>query len=234
MTILAVSTFLLLAACAETEGKNDSKNSNNEDNNDVVTERNENDNNENNENNNNGNENDNDSSNEENEEESVLDAEAANVDDIFETNNGTFTMVAKADDFDPLKTGPITIEIDQLFIASGEVDNDTVRFSDLDSNEVDFIQLDYQLENKAKEDVTFDMTRITISTNTGKQLTTDYGLTTDLPREIMAGTVHSGSLVFFLESDDVEEIESIRLKIDSPRNDNYDEVGDEIDEELEF
>jgi hypothetical protein len=226
ITILSLSTLLLLVACAETEGKNESENNNNQNNSEAVAQVNKHE--------SNSQTAMNEDNEEEQEQEVVLDASTANVGDMYETNNGTFTMVTKADDFSPLKSGPITIEIDQLIIASGEIDKDAVRYSELESNEVDIIQLDYQLENRANEDVTFDMSRVTISTNTGKQLSTDYNLTTNLPNELMAGTFHSGSLIFLIEDESLEEVESIRIKIQGPRNSNFDTIGDDIDEELEF
>lgn len=240
---LSMSTLLLLAACGDedTSANNTGNNNENENNNVEEVNNNDGDNSENeqeNEENNNSNNNA-DDNNEGNENEAADEADDiadsswdTEVGETVETDGGTFTLHARADDIDTIETGPIVMEIEQLNAQSGELSSDFAEM--MDTEELHMIQMDLNVENTADEDIMFYSGQATISTSTGEQLESDMWLSDHIDGDMMSGTNASGTFFFVLENSDAADVESVRLTWNAPNNEDFESVGEDVDIEVEF
>ncbi|MCR6097741.1 hypothetical protein HXA31_00160 [Salipaludibacillus agaradhaerens] len=211
---VSLSTFLIVAACGVgNEGADGDNNVNNE----VENEQN--------------------NVNDGNEAENAADeiAEGAwetEVGETVETEAGTFTLHARADDIETIETGPIVMEIEQLNAQSGELSDEMAEI--LDTEELHMIQLDLTVENTADEDIMFYSGQATISTSTGEQLESDMWLSDYIDGEMMAGTKANGTFFFVLENSDAADVESVRLTWNAPLDEDWENVGEDVDIKVAF
>ncbi|WP_078592978.1 hypothetical protein [Evansella clarkii] len=154
------------------------------------------------------------------------------VGDTIENEGGVFTLHNRQDDIDTIETGPIIMDIQQVAAVSGELTGEMADF--LETDELDYIQVDIQVENTADEDITFYAGQARMSTSTGEQLESDMWLSDHIDGEMMAGTSQSGSFFFVLENSNAEEVESVRLVWSAPHDEDWEDAGDEVDIEVEF
>lgn len=147
-----------------------------------------------------------------------------------ENEGGTFTLHTRQDEIDTIKTGPIIMEIEQLNTVSGELSGDLADF--LESDHIEYIQMDLVVENTSDEDVTFYSAQAEIATSTGEQLEPDMWMSDHIKGDLMSGTQHSGSLFFILENSKAEDVESIRIKWSAPHNEDWEDVGEAVDIEI--
>ncbi|SDO18118.1 DUF4352 domain-containing protein [Alkalicoccus daliensis] len=154
------------------------------------------------------------------------------VGETIENEGGTFTLHARQDEIDTVETGPVVMEITQVNAASGELAPDLAEM--METEELDYIQMDVEVENTADEDITFYASQATISTSTGEQLEQDLWLSDHIDGELMAGTSHSGSFFFVLENSQAEEVESLRAVWSAPHDEDWEDLGEEVDIEIEF
>ncbi|MCR6109499.1 hypothetical protein HXA35_04015 [Bacillus sp. A301a_S52] len=214
LVCVSLSTFLIVAACGdENEGADGDNNVNNE----VDNEQN--------------------NINDGNEAENAADeiAEGAwetEVGETVETEAGTFTLHARADDIETIETGPIVMEIEQLNAQSGELSDEMAEI--LDTEELHMIQLDLTVENTADEDIMFYSGQATIATSTGEQLESDMWLSDYIDGEMMAGTKANGTFFFVLENSDAADVESVRLTWNAPLDEDWENVGEDVDIEVAF
>ncbi|MCR6105404.1 hypothetical protein HXA34_03800 [Salipaludibacillus agaradhaerens] len=211
---VSLSTFLIIAACGDgNEGADGDNNVNNE----VENEQN--------------------NVNDGNEAENAADeiAEGAwetEVGETVETEAGTFTLHARADDIETIETGPIVMEIEQLNAQSGELSDEMAEI--LDTEELHMIQLDLAVENTADEDIMFYSGQATIATSTGEQLESDMWLSDYIDGEMMAGTKANGTFFFVLENSDAADVESVRLTWNAPLDEDWENVGEDVDIKVAF
>ncbi|UJW56632.1 hypothetical protein HXZ66_04030 [Bacillus sp. A116_S68] len=211
---VSLSTFLIVAACGDgNEGADGDNNVNNE----VENEQN---------NVNDGNEAENTA------DEIAEGAWETEVGETVETEAGTFTLHARADDIETIETGPIVMEIEQLNAQSGELSDEMAEI--LDTEELHMIQLDLTVENTADEDIMFYSGQATISTSTGEQLESDMWLSDYIDGEMMAGTKANGTFFFVLENSDAADVESVRLTWNAPLDEDWENVGEDVDIEVAF
>ncbi|WP_277680032.1 LptM family lipoprotein [Gracilibacillus dipsosauri] len=150
----------------------------------------------------------------------------------IENEGGTFTLHARSKEVHEFETGPVKLSVDKIAVASGELKGEMKEF--MESDEIDYIQIDLTVENTSEEDITFFAGQATISTDTGEQLESDMFLSEHIEGEMMANTKRSGSLFYVLENSSAEDVESIRLVIDAPIDADWNEIGEKIDEEIEL
>lgn len=149
-----------------------------------------------------------------------------------ETDDGKLTLHKRWEDGETYETGPIILTIDKVFTASGELEGE---MANLIGEHVEYIQVDISVENTSENDITFYAGQGIIATNTGEQVETDVWMSDYIPGDMMAGTKASGSFFYILENSNAEEIETIRMVFSAPyETDSFENVGDEIDFEIEL
>lgn len=154
------------------------------------------------------------------------------VGETVENEGGIFILRSRQDDIDTVETGPVVMEIPQVNASSGELSPDLAEM--METEDLEYIQMDVEVENTSDEDITFYVNQVTVSTNTGEQLEADFWMSDYIDSEMMAGTSHSGSFFFILENSNAEDIESIRAVWSAPINEDWDELGEEVDIDIEF
>ncbi|MCK0470375.1 hypothetical protein [Halalkalibacter sp. APA_J-10(15)] len=167
------------------------------------------------------------------EEEQVLD-EATGHDegDVVENEGGTFTLISKQDDIESQETGPMIVDITQINASSGQLQGDLADF--LETTEIEYIQVDMEVENTSDDTIFFYPGQATITTNTGEQLESDMWLSDHIDGEFIGAVRKSGSQFFILENSTADEIETVRIIINAPHNEEWEDTGDKIDFTVEF
>ncbi|NJP38453.1 hypothetical protein [Alkalicoccus luteus] len=243
--LLSISVILLLVACGEENNVNETEASNNNDATNQIEDSPEN-------NSNNGDNdeevsNEHDNSNEaandsadqnlNNEDEEVMeevqeDGWETEVGETIENEGGTFTLHARQDDIDTIETGPVIMDILQVNTISGELTPDMAEL--MESDVIDYIQIDVEVQNSSDDDITFYVNQATISTDTGEQLESDWLMSDYLDSDMMANTNHSGSFFFILENSNAEDVNSVRMTWSAPIDEDWNELGEDIDIEISF
>jgi hypothetical protein len=154
------------------------------------------------------------------------------VGETVENEGGTFTLHARQDDIDTVETGPVVMEIEQVNAASGELSPDLAAM--MESENIEYVQMDITVENTGEEDITFYASQATIATSTGEQLESDMWMSDHIDGEMMSGTSHSGSFFFILENSNAEDIENVRITWSAPHDEDFNDIGEEVDIEASF
>ncbi|ADH97773.1 hypothetical protein [Salisediminibacterium selenitireducens] len=154
------------------------------------------------------------------------------VGETIENEGGVFTLHARAEPVDPVETGPVVVEIDQLNVQSGDLSGEMAEF--METDRLEMIQLDLSVANTSDEDIAFYADQAEIATSTGEQLQADFWLSDSIGGEMMGNTSSQGTLFFVLESTSAEEVEHIRIRWSAPQDDNYDSIGEDVDLTVEF
>lgn len=151
--------------------------------------------------------------------------------DVIENEAGSFKAHTTFESPKTVETGPIILTIDKIVTASGDLTEEWTEM--LETDHLEYIQVDISVENTSEEDITFYAGQGTISTNTGEQLETDMFLSGHIAGDMMSGTKANDTFFYILENSNAEDVESIRFKFSAPYNtESYDDVGEELDFEI--
>lgn len=156
----------------------------------------------------------------------------AEVGNVREDENGTFTLVASNTDLVTQETGPMILNVTQVNAISAQIKGELADF--MESDVMEYIQIDMEVENTSEETINFYPGQATITTNTGEQLEPDMWLSDHIEGEFIGAVKKSGSEFFVLENSKAEDIEWVRIIIDAPHNENWDDVGEKLDFKIEF
>ncbi|GAE30000.1 hypothetical protein [Halalkalibacter hemicellulosilyticus] len=169
----------------------------------------------------------------ENEKEQALDDVSDHEEgDVVENEGGTFTLISKQDEIESQETGPMIVDITQVNASSGQLQGDLADF--METTEIEYIQIDMEVENTSDDTIFFYPGQATITTNTGEQLESDMWLSDHIDGEFIGAVRKSGSQFFILENSTADEIETVRIIINAPHNEEWEDVGDKIDFTVEF
>ncbi|ACB83966.1 hypothetical protein [Natranaerobius thermophilus] len=161
-----------------------------------------------------------------------IDEGEAEVGDTVTTEAGDMTLIAQNDDIDAIETGPFRIDIEQVNAVSGDLNPQSAEM--FDTEQLEYIQLDLQVENTSDEDLIFYAGQAQIVTNTGEQLESDMWMSDHIEGEFMGGVTQEGTLIYPLEQSQAEEVETVRIVIGAPQDEDWQEVGEEVDFEVEL
>lgn len=175
------------------------------------------------------------SSDEESSEESEETSEGTTETEIGETTEnegGTFTLHSRNQEAQTFETGPVELTVEKVVAASGELNAELANM--MDTDEIDYIQVDLAVENTSEEDITFFSGQGEMATSTGEQLEPDMLMSDHIDGEMMGNTNASGSFFYVLENSNAEDIESARLVFSAPTNQDFEDIGEELDFEIEL
>lgn len=161
-----------------------------------------------------------------------IDEGEAEVGDTVTTEAGNMTLKAQNDDIDTIETGPFKVEIEQVNAISGDLNPQTAEM--FGAEQLEYIQIDLQAENTSEEDLIFYAGQAQIVTNTGEQLESDMWMSDHIEGEFMGGVIQKGTLIYPLEQSQAEEIETVRIVISAPQDEDWQEVGEEVDIEIKL
>ncbi|PYZ96602.1 hypothetical protein CR205_12900 [Alteribacter lacisalsi] len=154
------------------------------------------------------------------------------VGETIENEGGSFTLVNRLDGIEPMESGPIVMNVEQINVISAQYEGELAE--SMATNEADYIQVDMAVENTADADHIFNAAQGTLVTNTGEQLEADLWMSDPIPGDIMSGATLSGSAFYVLESSAAEDIEWVRIQWSAPQDEDWEDVGEEIDEQFEL
>lgn len=154
------------------------------------------------------------------------------VGETIENEGGSHTLIKRFDQVESKETGPIILNIPQINTISSQLKGEMAEF--LETDAIEYIQIDMEVENTSEETISFYADQATITTNTGEQLESDMWLSDYIDGDYIGAVKKSGSLFFILNNSNAEDIEWVRIIIEAPHDENWDSVGEKIDFQVDF
>ncbi|WP_339184149.1 hypothetical protein [Oceanobacillus sp. FSL W7-1293] len=168
-----------------------------------------------------------------NTEEQTEDSESPQQGETEETEDGTRTLHRMWEEGETFETGPIVLTIDKIATAEASFEGETADM--LETDHIEYIQVDVSVENTSDNDVTFYAGQGRMATSTGEQIEPDLWLSGHIDGEMMAGTKANDTFYYMLENSEAEDVESVRLVFSAPYDsESYDDLGEELDFEIEL
>ncbi|WP_078392608.1 hypothetical protein [Shouchella patagoniensis] len=142
--------------------------------------------------------------------------------DVEETEEGTFE-VYKQTDGESVEAGPVHLEIEQALVGTAQLDGYIAAFTS--EEQIDYIQLDVNVENTSSEDVHFAFGHAKMTTNTGEEVEVpNIVLSDESDHELQGNDSQSGSFIYPLEESTVADIQELEFVFTGP--------GESADSEL--
>jgi len=157
--------------------------------------------------------------------------EEASVGDTITSDVGEATLVSLTDDVGTFESGPIELTIEKANGASMKVSDGYVDMFN-GEEELEYIQVDMTVENTAEDHITFYASQAVMTTDSGEQLDPDMLLSDHIDGEFLGEITKSGTSFYFLENSLAEEVESITLFFSAASDENFENVGEEIEVEI--
>lgn len=134
------------------------------------------------------------------------------------------------------ETGPIKYSLNALQLSKLTATTDEMaEILEIEKDkECAVLVIDISAENTSAETINFYLGMATATTNTKEQVESDGFLEEYMDGEFLGQVIHSGTLVYILENSKAEDITNVKLYVDAPTDENYDEVGEPLELELTF
>lgn len=160
------------------------------------------------------------------------DSKEASVGDVVTSEAGEAALVSRTDDVGTFESGPIKLTIEKANGVSMAVSDDYIEF--FETEQLEYIQLDLHVENTSEDNITFYASQAIMTTSTGEQLESDFLMSDHIDGEYYGKVNKSGTSFFMLENSKAEDVESIRVIFSAAHDENFEDVGEEIDIEIEL
>jgi uncharacterized lipoprotein len=154
------------------------------------------------------------------------------VGETTENEGGSHTLIARNDQVDTQETGPMILNVTQVNAISSQLKGEVADLMETDA--IEYIQIDMEVENTSEDTITFYPSQATITTNTGEQLEADMWLSDHIDGDFIGAVKKSGSQFFILENSNAEDIEWVRILINAPHDADWNDVGEELDFQVEL
>jgi hypothetical protein len=154
------------------------------------------------------------------------------VGETVENEGGKFTLIARNDEVETQETGPMILNIPQVNATSATLKGDVADF--LETDAIEYIQIDMEVENTSEDTITFYPAQATITTSTGEQLESDMWLSDHIDGDFFGQVKQEGSQYFILEKSKAEDIEWVRVIINAPLDEDWNNVGEKLDFRVEL
>lgn len=163
--------------------------------------------------------------NDENESEDVQEDDDAKVTNTYTNKELGITGTA----------GSMEYEINAIQLKKVEPKNEALAnlFEVEVGDEVHTITIEMAGENTSEEDMNFYLGQATIVTNTKEQLEPNMLLSEHLKGEYLGEVRHEGYNAYVLKNSDVDELETVEIRISAPMDSNFDRVGEDIKHTIE-
>ncbi|KGX85043.1 hypothetical protein [Pontibacillus litoralis] len=156
----------------------------------------------------------------------------ASVGDVVTNEGGEMTLVSRTDDVGTFESGPIKLTINKANGVSGKLKGDLAAM--METEEIEYIQVDMKVENNSEENIEFYASQAVMTTNTGEQLEPDMLMSDHIDGEYIGAVNKEGSSYYILKNSKAEDVESIRLIFSAPQDTDWENVGEEIDIEIDL
>lgn len=153
--------------------------------------------------------------------------------DVIENEIGTFHITSKQKDLkDVYENGPMNLTITGVQLGELEPSEEYGYMFD-EKEKVTTITVGMKAENTSSETVSFYPDQAVLTTNAGDQIDADLMLSGDVGGDFFGEVKKEGEVIFILDTP-AEEIETGKLIINGSHNENFDDLGEELQIELEF
>ncbi|QQK79642.1 hypothetical protein HUG20_06955 [Salicibibacter cibi] len=169
---------------------------------------------------------------EENGDETAATAGGHEVGETVSDENGEQTLVSLADEVGTFESGPVVLEIEKANGVSAAFEAEPAML--LDDPEVEYIQVDMNVENTSEDDVMFYASQATLITDTGEQLEPDMMLSDHIDGDYFGQVSKDGSSFYILENSNADDVESIELRYNAAHDENFEDLGEDISVEIDL
>ncbi|AHK47790.1 hypothetical protein [Bacillus velezensis] len=140
------------------------------------------------------------------------------VGDVYEIDGGTAKVTAISNKETTAKSGPIQLTVKRVIAAVA-------------NEKTPFIELELEAKNTSDGVVNFTPDSMKLATSTGVQVEEpSLDESDDLLGEYIGKVKDSGSVFYiFQNEEDIENLDSIRLRVASPSDENATALGDKMD-----
>ncbi|WP_078577055.1 DUF4352 domain-containing protein [Salipaludibacillus agaradhaerens] len=162
-------------------------------------------------------------------------AEAFNNDELAESlEPGTFTTIKKEDIDFTETSGDMDITINSIEVAEFIYNEEFYGYYD-GPTEATAIIFDLSIENTSDDDLIINPAQSTITTNTGNQIDASFDFTdTSFMNGEFFGNVTKNGKVYFLTDKIDDDINSVRWIMNGVTNEDYRELGEKIDLDIDL
>lgn len=134
------------------------------------------------------------------------------------------------------KTGPIKYSIDGIQVSKFTATTDEMaKTLEIDKDkEIALIALNVSAENTNDKTINFYLGQATITTDTKEQVEPDAMLSENIDGEFLGKVKHDGTNIYILKKSKADDINKIKLFVDAPSDENFEDVGNKVELELKL
>jgi|SRR5690625_4528761 len=150
-----------------------------------------------------------------------------------ENELGAFTMVNQNMDLDETyESGPMDLTIHSIQSGNLVISDE---FKDVfdGKDEITMISVEIRAENTSEDNVSWYPDQAVMTTNAGDQVDADLLFSDSVGGEFFGPTNQEGNVLFMLDTM-AEEIESVKLIINGPHDEDFQTIGDDLEIDLSF
>jgi hypothetical protein len=143
------------------------------------------------------------------------------------TEGGSFTYHARNNRLKVIETESFSVNFDKVSAISGELDGGFKEY--LGKDQIEYIQLDIEVENTSSNPMNLNAYQASIVTSTGEEIDVPNSkLSSPLDEKFAPEEKKQGSIFYLLEKSKAEEVEWVQIIIEGPKDENNEKVGEDI------
>lgn len=156
------------------------------------------------------------------------------VGETIENEAGSFKLLKRNSDVEPITTGPFTITIPQVNAISGTVKPDYVDMMG-GKEQLEYIQIDMEIAHNEEGNNSLLSNISQITTSTGEQIEADMLMSEQVDSDFIGKVNKKGSYYYILQDSKAADVEWVRLIMEAPNTtETMEPVGEKIDIEIPF
>ena len=164
---------------------------------------------------------------EKNDEEEKANNDHLSVGDTRETEGGHFTLKGVNYNIEKIDVGPAIVDVMHVKTVSAVLAGEMKEF--FEEDELEYISIDMYVENTSGKDIIYFAGQAEIVTDTGEQLSPDIWMSDHIEGEMREGVKQTGNLVYIMKHSKAQDVNSVRIIIDAPLDENWNTIGEKID-----
>ncbi len=164
---------------------------------------------------------------EKNDEEKKVNNDHLSIGDTRETEGGQFTLKGVSYNIEKIDVGPAVVDILHVKSVSAVLAGEMKEF--FEEDELEYISIDMYVENTSGKDIIYFAGQAEIVTDTGEQLSPDIWMSDHIEGEMRAGVKQTGNLVYIMKHSKAQDVNSVRIIIGDPLDENWNNIGEKID-----
>ncbi|WP_093881572.1 hypothetical protein [Terribacillus saccharophilus] len=164
-------------------------------------------------------------------EEASDDGETA-VGETVSNEGGDHLLVSRTDDVGTFESGPIKMDISKVNGVSSKLKGELATY--MDADELEYIQVDIQVESSSEDNISFYPSQATLVTDTGEQLEPDMMMSEHIDGEFLGKVKKEGINYYILQNSKASDVKHVKLVFSSPTDSNFEPIGEDITVEVDL